>query len=293
MAHTRGRVSFELPALARATMVRSRARRTLHQTPMNTVLHELEETVVDAWPAAETEDLDGWLLRASGGPSHRGNSVATLDAGAEVALPTRIARVEEWYRARGQLPMFQLGPCAQPGGLDDALAERGYRKEGEAVLARTTPTDALAKPTRVSFECSVSSAAKQAWLEIAVHQTRFAGSAEVFKGVLSRLGSRCRFALARDGQGRAVATALGIASEDRLGIYAMFTLPHVRRKGAGRGLVRTLAQSALLDGMRELYLLVETDNVAARGLYAAASFQDVYAYHYRVWDDGRRGVPSC
>jgi GNAT superfamily N-acetyltransferase len=260
---------------------------------MNTVLHELEETVVDAWPAAETEDLDGWMLRASGGPSHRGNSVATLDAGSDVPLPTRIARAEEWYRARGQVPMFQLGPCVQPADLDEALAERGYLKEGEAVLARTTPGEALAKPSRVNFECSVSASAKPAWLEVAVHQSRFAGSVDVFKGVLARLGSRCRFALARDPKGQPVATALGIASEDRLGIYAMFTLPHVRRKGAGRELVRALAQSALLDHMRELYLLVETDNVAARGLYAAATFQDVYAYHYRVLDDGRRGVPAC
>ena len=259
---------------------------------MNTVLHELEETVVDAWPAAETEDLDGWLLRAGGGPTHRGNSVATLDAGVDLALSARIASAEEWYRARGQLPMFQLGPCVQPSDLDDALAERGYRKEGEAVLARTTPGEALAKPSRVSFECSVSTGAKSAWLEVAVHQSRFAASADVFKGVLSRLGSRCRFALARDAQGQAVATALGIASEDRLGIYAMFTLPHVRRKGAGRGLVRAMAQSALLDGMRELYLLVETENVAARALYAAATFQDVYPYHYRVSDDGRRGASS-
>ena len=257
------------------------------------LLHELEETVVDAWPANETEELDGWLLRASGGPSHRGNSVATLDGGSEVPLPTRIARSEDWYRARNQLPMFQVGPCAQPAGLDEALAERGYRKEGEAMLARTTPGEALSRPMRVSFECSVSPAANPAWLELAVNQTRFAASADVFRKVLSNLGTRCRFALARDAKGQAVATALGVTSEDRLGIYAMFTLPHVRRKGAGRGLVHALAQSALVDGMRELYLLVETDNVAARALYASTSFQDVYPYHYRVWDDGRRGVPFC
>ena len=43
----------------------------------------------------------------------------------------------------------------------------------------------------------------------------------------------------------------------------MFTLPQRRRKGAGKGLLRALALSARADAMRELYLLVELDNVAA------------------------------
>jgi hypothetical protein len=41
-------------------------------------LLELEDMVVDAWPADEALNLRGWLLRRSGGPTHRGNSVATL-----------------------------------------------------------------------------------------------------------------------------------------------------------------------------------------------------------------------
>ncbi|MFT3923811.1 MAG: GNAT family N-acetyltransferase [Myxococcales bacterium] len=261
---------------------------------MNTLLHELEETVVDAWPAAETEELAGWLLRKSGGPSHRANSVATLDALDDMPLPTRIARVEAWYREHGQLPMFQVGPCASPAGLDAALEERGYLQEGAAAFARTTPAELLERLGRgQDLECSVSSNAKSAWLQIAVHQSRFASSADVFKGILARLGSRARFALARDAEGEACAAALAIASEDRLGIYAMFTLPHRRRKGAGKGLLRALAQSARADAMRELYLLVELGNVAARGLYQTSGFEDVYQYAYRVFDDGRRGATFC
>jgi len=261
---------------------------------MNAPLREFEETVVDAWPAVETEELDGWLLRSSGGPSHRANSAATLGAGSELPLPTRIAQSEAWYRARGRLPMFQVGPCASPEGLEQALVERGYRKEGEAALARATPGEVLAQVGRAqSLECSVTNAAKAAWLELAVQRSRFANAADFFKGVLACLGSRCRFALARDARDEACAAALGVASEDRLGIYAMFSLPHRRRQGAGRGLLRALAQSAQAEGMRELYLLVETDNTAARSLYQRAGFQDLYSYHYRVFDDGRRGVPFC
>ena len=59
---------------------------------------ELEQAVVDSWPAAETHELDGWLLRASGGPTHRGNSVATLCAGRK-SLELRIREtINPWTR---------------------------------------------------------------------------------------------------------------------------------------------------------------------------------------------------
>src|SRR5687767_4189672 len=73
----------------------ARTKRAMHQ-----VLRELETMVVDAWPAAETLERDGWLLRASGGPTHRGNSVATLDATGVIGLDARIDDAEAWYRER-------------------------------------------------------------------------------------------------------------------------------------------------------------------------------------------------
>jgi hypothetical protein len=41
---------------------------------MDDSTRRLEQAVVFAWPASETADVDGWLLRASGGPTNRGNS---------------------------------------------------------------------------------------------------------------------------------------------------------------------------------------------------------------------------
>jgi GNAT superfamily N-acetyltransferase len=244
-------------------------------------LRELEEAVVDAWPATETADLDGWLLRASGGPSHRGNSVATLDAGSELSLEARIERTEAWYRERGQSPMFQVGPCVAPAELDHVLVERGYRKQGEAVAAVAPPSLVLAS-TASALRTSVEARPSEDWREIALGASRFAASREVLLGFLARLGSRCRFATAYDAQGTLAASCVGIASEDRLGIYIMFCLPQLRRRGASRALLHALAASALADQMRELYLLVSVDNAPARALYAQAGFQDLYGYHYRI-----------
>jgi GNAT superfamily N-acetyltransferase len=258
---------------------------------MKKLLRELEEAVVDAWPAEETQDLDGWLLRSSGGPSHRANSVATLDAG-DTPLPTRIATAEAWYRERNQLPMFQVGPCAEPAELEQALTERGYRKEGEAAACVADPREVAAR-TKTRLATRVDTKPTEAWTEVAVRSSRFASSADGLMAILRRLGTRCRYALAYDAQDKPSAACLGISSEDRLGIYAMFTLPHQRRKGGARALLNALAKSALGDEMRELYLLVELENSPARALYAQAGFQDLYVYHYRVSEDGKRGAAFC
>lgn len=241
---------------------------------------ELEDTVVAAWPARDTQSLDGWLLRASGGPTHRGNSVATLEANSELALHERIARAEAWYAEREQPSLFQLGPCVAPSDLDAALAARGYRKEGEAVLARATP-DVVLRSTACSLAGSVAAQPSPEWLRVAADASRFAATRDVFLGFMARLGTRCRFVTAYSDTGLAIATCLGIWSGERLGVYAMLSLPEARRGGGGRAVLHALAQSAKADGARELYLLVEPSNVAARALYAASGFEDVYPYHYR------------
>jgi GNAT superfamily N-acetyltransferase len=249
---------------------------------MTSLVHDIEDAVVDAWPAPECEELDGWWLRASGGPTHRGNSVATLAAG-PVVLSDRIERAQAFYRARGLRPMFQVGPTAAPKGLDAALEERGYRIEGEALAAVASPREVVARLPR-TLEASVGTQPSESWLAHAGRTGRFSDSYEIFTDMLARLGTRCRFVTVRDARGTVTATCLGISSEERLGVYAMLTTPAARRKGAGSASLRALAESALAEGMRELYLLVELTNTPARALYTRAGFTDLYRYHYRVLD---------
>jgi N-acetylglutamate synthase len=251
------------------------------------MLHELEKTVVGAWPATETVNLDGWLLRASGGPTHRGNSVATLEAGLEMSLNTRIEHAEAWYFERDKPPMFQLGPCVAPAELDAVLAARGYCKEGEALLA-LAPSALVVQRTPDAFSTRIESQPSETWLRIAARSSRFAATHDVLLGFLERLGTRCRFVTAYSAPGQPAAICIGISSERRLGVYAMLTLPDARRRGVAGAALHALAESAISEGTRELYLLVEAGNAPARALYARSGFQDVYGYHYRVLDPHTR-----
>jgi GNAT superfamily N-acetyltransferase len=267
---------------------------------MDPRLLELERMVVNAWPAAETADVDGWLLRASGGPTHRGNSVATLEASGAATLDERIERVERWYREREQPAMFQIGPCASPQGLDAALAARGYAVEGAARFATAPASRVLERTARESGggPVQVQSSPSRAWIDINATASRFAHRLDSFLGFVARLGPRCRFVTVHapraaraaereppagsDDPGEAIASALGISGEGpHFGIYAMLTAPAFRRRGAARAVLHALARQARSEGFDELYLLFDTANVAARALYAESGFADVYDYHYR------------
>jgi N-acetylglutamate synthase len=246
-------------------------------------LLDLERTVVDAWPAHETCDQEGWWLRASGGPTHRGNSVATLGALGSTSLDARIERAEAWYRERGRPAMFQVGPCAAPAGLDAALTSRGYARAGEAVFSSALASVVVARSAveASTWSARVEPAPGDAWLELTARASRFATTHDVLLGFLARLGSRCRYVTVFAGHEPA-AVCLGITSERRLGVYAMLTSPSQRRRGAARQALLALAQSGLDAGIPHLYLLVELENVAARALYSRCGFGDVYRYHYRV-----------
>ena len=248
---------------------------------------ELEKAVVAAWPAAQQADLEGWLLRASGGPTHRGNSVAALEASGSMRLETRIERAENWYRERALPPMFQVGPCSAPRELDAALVARGYRETGVAWMA-TAPASRVLERSANGLRTELGLTATGDWLGVSNSASRFASTSDVLLGFLERLAARCRFAIAYDERAQPLAIGLGILSERHLGVYAMLSVPEHRRRGAARAVLRALAECAQAEGKQELYLLVDGANVAARALYAGCGFEDRYGYHYRVLDPGPR-----
>ena len=61
------------------------------------------------------------------------------------------------------------------------------------------------------------------------------------------------------------------------GVFGMITPAPFRRRGVASTILHALACDA-----DDLYLQVEQDNTAARGLDEGAGFAYVYGYHYRV-----------
>ncbi|OBJ06372.1 GCN5 family acetyltransferase [Mycobacterium sp. 1465703.0] len=82
------------------------ALRVLTDTPIrNSQIRALEHAAAAAWPGAEHEWLDGWLLRAGHGAGIAANSAVPLDLSAQVGT---IPAIVDWYERRGLTPRLAL-----------------------------------------------------------------------------------------------------------------------------------------------------------------------------------------
>jgi len=97
--------------------------------PTSFRIREIERASSETFPAVEVVQLGGWELRASGGFTHRANSV--LPSGAPPFgepsgdLTEAIQTVIDFYRSRDLVPCFQV-PLPSYGPLDAVLEEQGW-----------------------------------------------------------------------------------------------------------------------------------------------------------------------
>ncbi|MEH2249446.1 MAG: hypothetical protein V7K33_07790 [Nostoc sp.] len=79
-----------------------------------------------AWPAFETINHNGWLMRFADGYTKRANSVSVLDQ-IGLDIEEKITYCQSQYRERKQKPIFRLLSFTKLEVLDERLATRGYQ----------------------------------------------------------------------------------------------------------------------------------------------------------------------
>ena len=83
----------------------------------------IEEISLKAWPAFETINHQGWLMRFANGYTKRANSVTVLDQ-VDSDIEHKIIYCESEYRARKQKPIFRLLSFTNPQMLAQKLSAR-------------------------------------------------------------------------------------------------------------------------------------------------------------------------
>src|SRR3954447_15643395 len=240
----------------------------------------IEAAAARGWPAAETEELEGWLLRRTDGvPRRRCNSLLPpADSGrAGRTLDLALATAEEL-----DFPaVIQVSPAESHRLLDAALAAMGLRLGGETlVLAGSLPAPrrAAGAATRAVGLTALTGEWVDDWEAVAPGMEARA-TAEV---VLSQLDGRARFATAADTDGRPVGVGVGVLDGRWLGVFSVATAPHARRRGVATAMIDALESWGAAHGATRTYLQVEADNAAALALYAQRGLHIAHAYHYRA-----------
>jgi GNAT superfamily N-acetyltransferase len=224
----------------------------------------MERAHVLAWPALNTDTIDGWLWRSSGGGSQRANSISTIDFhGAD--LDASIAHAEARYRALGQPARFQTFDETSPAGLADTLRMRGYRESEPTVTMFKRIGDPGGLP-----DVEIRDRAWPEWRGVYLGEIT-ESRREVNALILDRIPAPCAFFGCRRG-GEIVATALCVVGFDCAVIECVATRADMRRQGAAQSVLAALEAWASAQGVDWIGLQVVTGNTPAVALYQRLGF---------------------
>jgi ribosomal protein S18 acetylase RimI-like enzyme len=242
-----------------------------------TEIAALEDAAYRAVPAAQVDEVGGWLLRVTPGlPTKRANSVLARDHRSGHSLGSCLDAVERFYAERDLPARFQLCPVSHPAGLERLLLDRGYRA-GAATAVQTAELDrATAAPDAVTITAEPTEEWWRTWCTaLALDAARASHVGALF----GRIGQETAFAVA-EVDGAPAATGLGVRDGEWLGIYNMATRPQRRHRGAARAVLGALMCWGRERGATTVYLQVERDNAPALALYERAGFTEAYGYRY-------------
>jgi ribosomal protein S18 acetylase RimI-like enzyme len=239
---------------------------------------KLEEISLNAWPALETIQLDGWVIRYANGVTKRSNSVnpiyeSTLD------LAKKIDFCEKFYRSKAIPVCFKITDIAQPSGLDDILEDRGYAHKFD-VLIQTMDIGKLTG--NIDKNIHLLEETDDRWLD---HYIQMNGSKPTDKPVYKQiidtiLLPKCLFLLTINEV--VIGCGLGVVEEKFIGLFDIVIDPQYRNQGFGKLLVGNILKWGKSKGAERAYLQVLADNAPAIRLYEKVGFKEEYSYWYRI-----------
>ena len=234
----------------------------------------LEAAAALGWRAAETAELGGWVLRATGGFTGRANSVLPLRAPG-MPLDDALVQAAAWYHDRG-LPLKLLVPTEARRLLDAGLAERGWPADPDVhvLAARLDQVRTGAVP---DVAVTIADKPDEAWF---ARYRDGAGASPAGRALLLRHDT-VGFASVRAGE-RVLAIGRATIDDGWLGVTAVEVEPALRRSGLARAVMAALFEWGRARSATRSYLQVSSDNMAAVALYERLGYWVHHDYRYRT-----------
>lgn len=235
----------------------------------------IERATVATWPAAETEERDGWLFLAASGVTGRVNAVWPLEwRGRDVGAA--IDEAERWYAARKMPPRFKLTDDAfAPLDLPARLTARGYVDTNPTLIMLRPLAGAIGAFENVSISAQMNAVFDQALIE----STPKPEELEERRSIAARAPSPAAFAARTDGV-KPLAVGMSAMAGELAGVFLMRTVPEARRQGHARHILRALLSWASERDAKHSFLQVEANNASAIALYEAEGFTTLTTYRF-------------
>ena len=232
----------------------------------------LFDAIDGTWPPARRWAEGPFVLRDGQGGGQRVSAATTDGPGTDADID----RAQAAMRAAGQRPLFMMrGDTPE---LDAQLAARGYTISDPTVIY-TLPIGRLTDvpiPRVTAFTIWEPLAImREIWATDGVGPARLAimARARTKTGIFSRWNEKPG------------GTAFAAVHGDICMVHALIVLPHQRRGGVARWMMRRAAFWGQAQGATTISVLCVASNEAANGFYQALGFERVGSYHYRKSPD--------
>ena len=233
--------------------------RVLTGTPVRTSqIRATEHAAALAWPGTEQKWMDGWLLRGTGGHTHRANSAVPLGVEADAGAVPAIA---EWYSRRGQTPWLAVADRLLPLPKDVPVHLETL------VMVRDLPAG---EPDET---VTLTPRPDENWLGLYERKVPVDVLSAVVDGVVV-FASRGDAAV-----GRAAVTAAPDGTR-WTGLSAVRVAEGQRRRGHASALCSALLAWGAGQGARSSYVQVLADNAVGIALYEQLGFTTQHRARY-------------
>ncbi|MUG94238.1 GNAT family N-acetyltransferase [Scytonema sp. UIC 10036] len=236
----------------------------------------VEEISLKAWPAFESINYHGWLMRFADGYTKRANSVTVLSH-VDSDVEAKVTYCESQYQVRKQKPIFRLLSFTEPKLLDCKLAAKGYQLIDPSLVM------GLAISGRVFNDVPALNQENLNYWLVAYHDLIALGEqpSAIHRKILTTIQSETLFVSLKQND-KIVACGLGVLERGYLGIFDLVTSPTQRRRGYATAIIQGLLQWAIDKGAFFSYIQVVKANTPARNLYEKLGYEPMYEYWYRV-----------
>jgi len=235
-----------------------------------------ERAGLQAWPGIEVKWDNNWVRRAAGGYTKRANSTQCFDPDDYEDADVRVISACSWMIMRKIKPVFRITPLSSPE-LNATLDEAGWQT--------IDPSQLLAmelEEQQADAEAQVLSVLDEKFLAAAQRLQGYDDAAmSAMKNLLTVFSvPAAGVVLTRDGE--AVASSIMAVADGIVITGNVVTDPARRRQGLAAAMMRSGLAWARRQGARYAALNVQSDNAAARALYASLGYTHQYDYSYRI-----------
>ncbi len=242
------------------------------------MVHRFEELSNNAWPALQTIQYDGWILRFANGVTKRANSVSMLYPSA-IDPEEKINFCESLYQSQNITPCFKITAINDPADMDDRL---GFREYFIHSTISFQTLNILKIPPEPFDELHIETELNSRWMDHFIRMNEFDPARKsTYIGIMNMLLlPKCLVSLAR-GQ-ETIGVGLGVLEGSFLGLFDIVVAKAYRKTGLGYLIVENILRWGRKYGAETAYLQVLTDNIPALTLYEKMGFKEAYQYWYRM-----------